>query len=208
MYSQEIINAQIHGIAIGLSIAALVILLTLGADDVWQRVSYAIYGSSLIILFSMSTIYHSISINPQASKKMKDLFHRLDHAAIYLLIAGTYTPFTLGVIRWWRGWSLFGVVWWLAIIWIVTKLFFFKEWNRKLSAILYIIMWWLFVIALPIFFAKIPTYGMMWLFIWWGIYTLGTYFYINRKITYAHALWHLFVLAGSVCHFLGIYWYV
>lgn len=208
--NKEILDAHIHAIGIGLSIAALVLLLTIGAENVWQTVSYAIYGSSLIILFSMSTIYHSLSSTSNTSKKIKRIFHKLDHAAIYLLIAWTYTPFTLGVIRWWWGWTLFWIIWWLGIVWILFKLFYFKEWkeHRLFSTLLYVIMWWLFLIALPTFYENIPSLGMMRLFIGWWLYTAWTYFYINRSFSYSHTLWHIFVLAASICHFLWIYWYV
>jgi hemolysin III len=201
---EEIANAVIHGIGALLSIAALVLLIVFSAinKEPWSIFSSIIYGSSLIILYLSSTLYHSFQ-----NKKVKDLFEIFDHSAIYILIAGTYTPFTLITLHGKTGWILFSTVWILAAIGIVFKIFFVKKF-RILSTLLYIAMGWLVVVALKPLVANLEFWGLFWLVLGGVLYTVGTIFYVWRKIPYHHALWHLIVLAGSICHFFAIFFYV
>ncbi|PNR96457.1 PAQR family membrane homeostasis protein TrhA [Petrotoga olearia] len=201
---EEIANAVIHGIGALLSIAALVLLVVFSAinGQPWSIFSSAIYGSSLIILYLSSTLYHSFQ-----RKKIKDLFEIFDHSAIYILIAGTYTPFALVTLNGSLGWIIFFVVWVLAAIGIIFKIFFVKRF-RILSTILYIAMGWLVVFAMEPLVSNLDFWGLFWLVIGGILYTVGTIFYVWRKIPYHHALWHLIVLAGSICHFFSVFFYV
>jgi hemolysin III len=201
---EEIANTITHGVGVGLAIAALVILVVFAAQkgDPWRIVSFAIFGSSMILLYLASTFYHAFT-NP----KLKSLFKVFDHASIYLLIAGTYTPFLLVNLRGPWGWSLFGVIWGLAISGVVFKAFFVNKFN-KVSTFIYIAMGWLVVIAMKQMFAAVDLMGIIWLFIGGLSYTLGTFFYLKKSVKYTHAIWHLFVLGGSVCHFFSILFYV
>ncbi|PNR98302.1 hemolysin D [Petrotoga mexicana DSM 14811] len=201
---EEIANAVIHGIGALLSIAALVLLIVFSAinGQPWSIFSSVIYGSSLIILYLSSTLYHSFQ-----RKKIKDLFEIFDHSAIYILIAGTYTPFALITLSGRLGWIIFSVVWVLAAIGIIFKIFFVKRF-RILSTILYIAMGWLVVFAMEPLVTNLDFWGVFWLVIGGILYTVGTIFYVWRKIPYHHALWHLIVLAGSICHFFSVFFYV
>jgi len=201
---EEIANAVIHGIGALLSIAALVLLVVFSAinGQPWSIFSSVIYGSSLIILYLSSTLYHGFQ-----RKKIKDLFEIFDHSAIYILIAGTYTPFALITLSGRLGWIIFSVVWVLAAIGIIFKIFFVKRF-RILSTILYIAMGWLVVFAMEPLVTNLDFWGVFWLVIGGILYTVGTIFYVWRKIPYHHALWHLIVLAGSICHFFSVFFYV
>ncbi|PNR96672.1 hemolysin III family protein [Petrotoga sp. 9PWA.NaAc.5.4] len=201
---EEVANAVIHGIGALLSIIALVLLIVFSAINKkpWSIMSSIIYGSSLIILYLSSTLYHSFQ-----NQKLKDLFEIFDHCAIYILIAGTYTPFTLIILKDKLGWILFSIVWALAAVGIVFKIFFVKKF-RILSTFLYIAMGWLVVFAMEPLIANLDPWGIFWLVAGGILYTLGTIFYIWRKIPYHHALWHLIVLAGSICHFFSVFFYV
>ncbi|WP_113074811.1 hemolysin III family protein [Petrotoga sp. 9PW.55.5.1] len=201
---EEIANAVIHGIGALLSIVALVLLVVFSAinKQPWSIFSSIIYGSSLIILYSASTLYHSFQ-----NKKVKELFEIFDHSAIYILIAGTYTPFALITLNGRLGWILFSVVWILAAIGILFKIFFVKKFMI-LSTLLYIAMGWLVVFAMGPLVENLDFWGLFWLVIGGVLYTLGTIFYIWRKIPYHHAIWHLIVLAGSICHFFSVFFYV
>jgi hemolysin III len=194
---EEITNAILHGIGVGLAVAALSVLVVLASryGDVWYVVGFAIYGATLIILYLASTLYHSF---PEG--KVKRVFHLFDHASIYLLIAGTYTPITLIKLRGTVGWTLFGLIWGLAIIGIIFKIFSIGK-CRILSTLLYIAMGWLVVIALNPLLAALNQTSIVFLFVGGVLYTLGTIFYAWKGKKYAHAVWHLFVLAGSICHF-------
>lgn len=201
---EEIAHSVTHGIGAGLGIAALVILVVLAAQqgDAWRVVSFSIYGSSLILLYMASTLYHGIQ-----HKKAKYVFEILDHSAIYLLIAGTYTPFLLVLLRGAWGWSMFGVIWALAITGIVFKSIFMKKMER-VSLGLYIAMGWLIVIMLKPMMAHLPKAGFMWLASGGLCYTLGAVFYAWRSLKWAHMVWHLFVLAGSILHFFCMFYHV
>lgn len=194
---EEITNAILHGIGSGLAIAALVILVVFASikGDARYIVSYAIYGSTLVLLYLASTLYHSL---PKG--KGKDVFEIFDHSAIYLLIAGSYTPLALVAIKGALGWTIFGIVWGLSVIGIVFKVFWVKKFVI-LSTILYIVMGWLILIAIKPLMNVLNTTSLVFLIVGGVLYTAGTIFYIWRGMKYHHAIWHLFVLGGSICHF-------
>ena len=201
---EEIANSITHGIGAGLSIAALVILVVFASlyGDVWRIVSFSIYGACLTILYTASTLYHSFQ-----SQKLKKYFQIMDHASIYLLIAGTYTPFTLVHLRGGWGWSLFGIIWGLAVLGVIFKMFFTNRFNL-LSTIIYLLMGWLIVIAFKPAVTHIPQGGLYWLLAGGLSYTFGVIFFLWEKLPYSHAIWHLFVLGGSICHFFAMLFYV
>lgn len=195
---EEIANAITHGIGVGLAIAMLVLLIVQAArhGTAWHVVSYTLFGSMMVILYLASTLYHSI---PPARK----VFRRIDHAAIFLLIAGTYTPFCLVSLRGAWGWTLFGIVWGLAIIGVVMKTAFAHKYE-KASVAVYILMGWLVVIAAKPAMANIDKDSLIALFIGGLSYTGGVVFYAWEKLPYNHAIWHLFVLGGSIAHFFAV----
>jgi hemolysin III len=201
---EEIANSITHGIGAGLSIAALVVLVVFASlyGDVWRIVSFSIYGACLTVLYTASTLYHSFR-----SQKLKKYFQIMDHASIYLLIAGTYTPFTLVHLRGGWGWSLFGVIWGLAVLGVIFKMFFTNRFNL-LSTIIYLLMGWLIVIAFKPAVTHIPQGGLYWLLAGGLSYTFGVIFFLWEKLPYSHAIWHLFVLGGSICHFFAMLFYV
>jgi hemolysin III len=185
-------------------VAGLTLLVALAAiyGDVWRVVSFSIYGSSLVLLYLASTLYHSIQY-----PKVKRILRIFDHSAIYLLIAGTYTPFTLVSMRGPWGWTLFCVVWGLALLGIAFKTVFIGRYE-KLATAAYVLMGWLVVIAFKEMLLTIPPGGVIWLVVGGVIYTLGVLFYAWEKLPYNHAIWHLFVLGGSICHFFAILFHV
>ena len=198
---EEIANAVTHGAGLVASIAALpvLILAALHQRDVWQIVGGAIFGATLVMLYLASTIYHALPACPA-----KRVLRVLDHSAIYLLIAGTYTPFTLGVLRGPWGYSLLGTIWALALFGIAAKFTLGFRFPR-LSTMLYIGMGWLVVVALHPLATRVSPTGLAWLVAGGLSYTGGVIFYAtDARIRYGHALWHLFVLAGSVCHFVAV----
>lgn len=170
--------------------------------DVWQIVSFSIYGSTLILLYLTSTLYHSFQYSP-----VKWAFQIIDHGSIYLLIAGTYTPFLLVSMREGWGWILLSVIWGLALLGVGFKTFFIHRF-RKLSTLIYILMGWLCVIALKQMLINIPPGGLVWLAVGGVVYTGGVIFYAWHKLPYNHAIWHLFVLGGSICHYFAILFYL
>ncbi len=201
-HAEEIANAISHGIGAFMSVAALTMMIMI-ADDGWKLGSAIVYGLSLVILFTSSTLYHSFQ-----SPKVKRVFKTLDHCAIYLLIAGTYTPFLLVSLKGPWGWSLFGVIWFLAFAGILFKLKF-KHRFPKASLMAYILMGWIVVVAIFEMLEKVPA-GGLWLLLAGGLsYTFGTIFYAaDGKIHFNHAIWHIFVLGGAICHFLAVYIFV
>jgi hemolysin III len=201
----EIINSVTHGIGALLSIAGLVILVVVANIyyDVWHIVSFAIFGGSLILLYTASTLYHSIM-----KEKVKAVLQKFDHSAIYVLIAGSYTPFTLITLQGKMGWILFGLVWGMAIAGIIFQLFFYTTKLRVISAIIYVIMGWMVVIAIKPLLNSLPTGGLLWLLFGGLSYTGGVVFYLWKKLPFNHGIWHLFVLGGSICHFFSILLYV
>ena len=201
---EEIANSITHGIGAGLSIAALVILVVLASKrgDAWRIVSFSIYGTTLFLLYIASTLYHGF-VNP----KIKNVFRILDHSAIYLLIAGTYTPITLTLMRGAWGWTLFGLAWAMAIGGIIITALLLDK-LKALLVLSYVIMGSLVVIAIKPMIQMLPRGMIIWLFIGGTCYILGIIFYLWKKLPYHHPIWHLFVLGGSISHFLGILFYL
>ena len=203
-FVEEIANSITHGVGAVFGVAAFVVLATLAArtGDPWRFVSLTIYGSTLTFMYLSSTLYHSFK-NPGA----KRILRYFDHSAIYLLIAGTYTPFTLVSLRGGWGWALFGLIWGFAVLGLILTVSGFGR-SRILASLIYIGMGWLVVIAAKPLLAAIPSGGIAWLVAGGLFYTFGVIFYIWKKLPFNHAIWHLFVLAGSVCHFFAILFYV
>ncbi|MCB0221366.1 MAG: hemolysin III family protein [Chrysiogenetes bacterium] len=201
---EEIAHAITHGVGAALSIAGLILVVVRAAEhgDPWRITSFAIYGTTLFLLYLSSTLYHAIP-NPRA----KHVFKILDHVSIYLLIAGTYTPFFLVSLRESIGLWLFAAVWSVAIAGIVLKVFAIHRFER-LSLVAYLAMGWLCVLAYKDMVASIPHEGIVALFLGGAFYSGGVIFYVWDRLPYNHAIWHLFVLAGSVTHFLGLLLYV
>ncbi|MFA7542929.1 MAG: hemolysin III family protein [Candidatus Cloacimonadaceae bacterium] len=197
---EELANAITHGIGAGLAIAALVILVVFAAkiNDTWKVVSFSIYGATMIILFLSSTLYHSF---PQPY--LKRFFRILDHSSIFLLIAGTYTPVTIGSMRGGWGWALFGVIWGLTILGIILKIFAMNRF-KWLSSAVYLLMGWIIVIAIKPLLNVVPTSFIIWMVAGGLAYSLGIIFYSAKKLCFHHAIWHLFVLGGAICHFFGM----
>lgn len=201
---EEIVHSAIHGVGILLSIAGLValILVVRRTGDPWHLVACSVYGASLILLYLASTLYHCIP-----SPRAKPLLRVIDHSAIYLLIAGTYTPFTLISLRGGWGWTLFGLVWGMAVLGITLKIAAIGRF-RWLSMVLYLGMGWLAIIALQPLLRAVSQGGVTLLVLGGLSYTLGTLFYGWRRLPYHHAVWHAFVLAGSVLHYFAVFLYV
>lgn len=197
---EEIANSVTHGVGVLLSLIALPTLVVLAArrHDTWQIVGGAVFGTTLLLLYSASTLYHAIP-----SPRARTVFRVLDHSAIYLLIAGTYTPFALGVLRGRWGWSLLIAVWSLAALGIVLKATHGFRYA-KLSTAVYIAMGWLIVVALRPLTAQIGLGGIAWLLAGGLAYTAGVIFFAWDRLRYGHMIWHLFVLAGSICHFVAV----
>ncbi|MFV0481644.1 MAG: PAQR family membrane homeostasis protein TrhA [Campylobacteraceae bacterium] len=205
MYKGEKFNSISHLIGFMLSVAALVVLVVFSAlkGDVFKVVSFAIYGGTLVILYGFSTLYHSIR-----HAKAKKVLQKFDHISIYLLIAGSYTPFALVSMRGAWGWSIFGVVWGLCVFGIVQELFQKSE-KRILSLVIYVLMGWLVVVAIKPLVASLATGGVVLLVLGGLFYTGGIYFFINdERVRHYHGIWHLFVLAGSICHFFTFLFFV
>jgi hemolysin III len=199
-WKAELANVVTHGAGLVASVAALTLLVIAAArgGDAWEIVGAAIFGTTLVLLYLASTLYHAVE-SPIARARLKVF----DHAAIYLLIAGSYTPFMIGVLRGGWGWSMLGVIWGLALAGVVFKLFLTGKYQ-KLSTLIYVLMGWLVLIAaVPMFnLMSGPTLG--WLVAGGVTYTAGTLFYHNERLRYAHAIWHLFVLGGSLCHAIAL----
>ncbi len=193
-----------HGFGLLLSIAATVVLVTLaaGSGEPLRVVAFAVYGMSLVMLYCASTCYHAFS-----SDKLKRRLRVLDHAAIFVLIAGSYTPVALVTLSGGWGWSLFGIVWGLALVGVVSKLFFVGS-NKVLIAVLYVAMGWVGVVAAKPLYAALPGEAIAWVLAGGLAYTGGTIFYAWKRLAFNHAIWHLFVLAGSICHFCCMLLYV
>lgn len=205
MYHGEKLNTVTHLLGAALSIAALSILVTLAVvqADPWKVVSFSIYGATLVLLYCFSTIYHGVR-HPRA----KAILQKLDHNAIYLLIAGSYTPFALVTLRGPWGWTLLALSWGLALLGIVQELSLGHR-TRRLSMVLYVLMGWLVVVAIRPLMQAMPLAGLAWLVAGGLVYSLGIYFYVHgERRRHFHGIWHLFVLGGSFCHFMCILLYV
>jgi len=202
--TEEILNVITHGLGFILSIVALVILVIFASlnGDVWHIVSFSIYGSSLVILYLASTLFHATR-----KQKLRNKLNIFDHASIYVLIAGTYTPFLLVTLRGPWGWSLLGVIWALAIGGIVFKLFFTGKYDI-ISALIYIAMGWLIIIAIKPMNEQLSSDGLLWLLGGGISYSIGAVFYLLNKMPYNHAIFHIWVLLGSFAHFVAVFWYV
>ncbi|PLT28519.1 PAQR family membrane homeostasis protein TrhA [Peribacillus deserti] len=201
---EELVNAITHGIGVILSIAALVFLIIFSVNEgtVWHLISFIIFGVTMLLLYISSTLVHSFPPG-----RAKDIFEIFDHSAIYLFIAGTYTPFTLIVIKGVLGWSLLSIVWGIAVIGVVFKSYFVKKFLF-LSTILYIVMGWLIVIAWGPLTAALPGGGIQLLVAGGILYTIGAVFYVWRGFPFHHAVWHIFVLLGTAAHFFAVLFYV
>lgn len=207
---EEIANSITHGIGAIFAVAALTVMVIFAAlyGNAWHVVSVSIYGATLIILYTMSTLYHALT-----NEKAKKVFQIFDHSSVYLLIAGTYTPFSLVILRQdsYKGWLVFGVIWAMAILGITLYAVFprrFKIFNITS----YVIMGWIIAFALPdliqIMTANQALHGIYWLLAGGILYTVGIIFYAMKKVKYFHSIWHIFVLLGTVCHFISVLFYV
>ncbi|WP_431026011.1 PAQR family membrane homeostasis protein TrhA [Halomonas sp. H5] len=202
--SEEIANSLSHGAGIVAALVGVPILLMHAArhGDTAFLVGTSLFSAAIFLLYSSSTIYHALPAG-----KAKRVFRVLDHCLIYLLIAGTYTPFTLGVLRGAWGWTLFGVIWGLASVGVALKASG-KASNPIFSTTLYLLMGWIVVIALEPLVARVPTPGLHWLLAGGLSYTAGVLFFaIGSKLRYGHLIWHCFVLAGTACHYFAVLWY-
>ena len=200
---EELANSLTHGAGLLMSIAILPILVMamVARHDAMMVVGVSVFASTLIALYAASTIYHALP-----PSRAKQLFRVIDHAAIYLLIAGTYTPFTLGVLRGAWGWSLFGIVWTIAALGVLFKTTLGFRFPR-LSTALYVAMGWMVIVALKPMMTLMPHAGLLWLALGGLCYTGGVIFYVRDHKPYNHALWHLFVLSGSACHAVAVMGY-
>lgn len=201
---EEGLNIASHAIGLILSVAALVLLVTHASlhGNAWHIVSFSIFGASLIVLYAASTIYHSAR-KPQLRSRMRVM----DHAAIYVLIAGTYTPFTLVTLNGATGWTIFGVSWGLALSGIILKLFFTGKYQI-LSTLMYVFMGWMIIFFIKPLINNLSSEGLTWLVAGGVAYTAGAILYAIKSIKFNHAIFHVFVLIGSFCHFIAIYFYV
>ena len=200
----EIANSVTHGIGTLLAIAGLVLLVVFAAiyGNAWHIVSFSIYGTTLVLLYLSSTLYHSAQ-----DPRRKHVLRIIDHSAIYLLIAGTYTPFMLVTLQGTRGWVMFGIVWFLALAGILYKIFFINR-HVVISTLFYLAMGWMIMFSIGDLFRNLPQNGIILLGAGGLAYTLGMLFYAGRERLLMHAIWHLFVLGGSICHFFSILFYV
>lgn len=201
---EEIAHSITHGVGTGLSIAGLTLLVVLAAlyGNVYHIVGFSVYGASLILLYLASTLYHGFQ-NP----RVKAVFKVFDHASIYLLIAGTYTPFLLISLRGRLGWTIFAIIWGLAVLGVCFKVLFIERFQR-LSVLTYVLMGWLCVVLIREMWVHIPPGGLAWLLAGGIAYTVGVIFYALQRIPYMHVVWHFFVLGGSICHFIAVLLYL
>lgn len=197
-------NVITHGFGLLLAIVGLVLLIVQSSihKDAWHIVSFSIYGTSLVVLYAASTFFHASK--PGKLRKRLNIF---DHASIFFLIAGTYTPFVLVTLRGNWGWSIFGVVWGLAIIGIILKLFYTGRFE-KISTTIYLILGWIIIIAIKPLTNSFPTEGLFWLGLGGVSYSIGAGFFLWNKIPFNHAIFHVFVLIGSISHFFAVYFYI
>ncbi|WP_255988874.1 PAQR family membrane homeostasis protein TrhA [Chitinolyticbacter albus] len=204
MYHGERFNGYSHlaGAVLALAGTSFAIVEASLYDDAWKIVGVSIYGATLILLYTISTLYHSLQ------GRAKQVFQRLDHCAIYLLIAGSYTPFTLVTLRGGWGWSIFGINWGLAILGIVQELWIGRR-TRVFSLLIYVLMGWLILFAMGPLLAALSPAGLAWLAAGGLFYTVGIVFFVfDERIPHGHGIWHLFVLAGSICQYVSILAYV
>jgi hemolysin III len=202
--AEEIANSISHGIGLAAALVGTPFLITQAArhGNVGFVVGTSLFSATAIFLYLASTLYHALPVG-----KTKRVFRILEHSAIFLLIAGTYTPFTLGVLHGSWGWILLTTIWTLAAAGVVLKVFYGTSFPI-LSTALYLLMGWMVVIAAELLIARMPTPGLLWLIAGGLSYTLGVVFFaIDSRLRYAHLIWHLFVLAGTTCHYFAVFWY-
>lgn len=205
MYPGERFNAISHLVGAALAVSGVSILMTLAVlqGSLVKALSFGVYGATLVLLYGFSTLYHAVR-----TPHIKAVLQKLDHHAIYLLIAGTYTPIALVTLQGTWGWTLFGLVWALAVAGVLQEQFLGRR-TRKLSLLLYALMGWLVVIAWKPLTQALPAGGMAWLLAGGLAYSAGVYFYVqSHRVRHGHGIWHLFVLVGSLCHFLCMLLYV
>jgi hemolysin III len=197
---EEIANAVTHAAGAAMAIAGMVLLIVFSSlhGSPWHIISFTIFGATLSLLYVVSTLYHAMP-----SFGVKHLFRKFDHMSIFLLIAGTYTPFCLTVLRGWTGWVLFGIIWGAAIGGILLKVFHTGK-KEFLSTLMYILMGWMVVLFIKPVYLSMSAMGFAYLIAGGCLYTLGAFFFIKDKIPYYHSIWHLFVLGGSICHFFAV----
>jgi len=201
---EEKLNVYTHAFGLLLSLVALFLLIkkSVSIESFWHQVSFPIFGISLVILYAASTFYHNAT-----SEKARIRLNIFDHASIYILIAGTYTPFTLVTLHGKIGWIIFGITWGLAILGVILKLFFTGKFDI-VSTIAYVLMGWIIVFVFKPLYEALPFYGILWLFLGGMFYTVGALLYSIKRIKFNHAIFHVFVLLGSFCHFITVYYFV
>lgn len=201
---EEFVNSLTHGAGLVLSAigAAVMIAWAAWSGSVWNVVSCSIYGASMVFMFTASTVYHGVR-----QETRKRIWKQLDHVAIFLLIAGSYTPFTLVLMRGNWGWTLFSAIWGCAALGIIFKLLSPNRYN-KLVVAFYVGMGWMAVLAIKPMLESVPLPGMLWILAGGLFYTAGVYFYVKDRKHYYHAVWHLFVLAGCFCHYIAVLFHV
>jgi hemolysin III len=204
LLDDEWANSLTHGLGFILSCIGLILLMMTPFQEGnhWKLLNFGVYGLSLVLLYAASTLYHAVR-----RPILKRAFRTVDHCAIYLLIAGTYTPFTMLLLKGVWGWTLFGIVWSLAFAGIIFKIFF-RHQFKVLSTCIYLFMGWLVVAAIEPLFNSFHYAGLFWLFGGGVSYTIGVIFYVLDKRRFYHAIWHLFVLGGSTCHYLAVFLYL
>ncbi len=200
---EEVANSVSHGLGLLAALAAFPVLVTsaLQRGSAMEIAGASVFATTVVLLYFTSTLFHAV---PQS--RAKRVFQVLDHSAIYFLIAGTYTPFTLGVLHGTRGWVLFGLVWGMALVGTLLKAVGGVRYNT-LSTFVYLAMGWLVVIAADLVWAQVPAWGIFWLFAGGIAYTAGAAFFLAERIRYFHFVWHLFVIAGTACHVVAVRWY-
>jgi len=198
--AEEIANSVSHAIGIVLAIAGVTLLVIFGAlyGTVWHIVSFSVFGASMITLYLASTLFHGAK-----NLRLKVKLNKFDHSAIYLLIAGSYTPIALVSLRGWVGWTIFGLIWALAIAGIIYKIWFYSSKWRKLSTWLYVVMGWLVIVAIVPVIENVPETSLWFLLAGGLSYTAGVVFYLYHRIPFFHLVFHLFILGGSICHFFA-----
>jgi hemolysin III len=201
---EELANGITHGVGLVLSILGLIALVVLSVmrGNAWHIAGCTTFGVTMVLLYAASTLYHTFH-----TPRLKRILKILDHTAIYLLIAGTYTPFTLVNLRGFWGWTLFSLVWGLSVFGILWKLFHIGRFQI-VSTLVYVGMGWLALIAIKPLMSAVPPTGMVWLVAGGLFYTVGVLFFAMKRVPYNHAIWHVFVMAGSICHYFAVVLYV
>lgn len=198
--AEEIANSVSHGIGIALAVAGVTLLVAFGAiyGNIWHIISFSVFGTSMILLYLASTLFHGVK-----KPRLKVMLNKLDHSAIYILIAGSYTPLSLISLRGWVGWTIFGLIWSLAIAGVVFKIWFYSSKWRTLSTWLYVAMGWLVILAIGPVVQNVPNTSLWFLLAGGVSYSGGVFFYLYHRVPFFHLIFHLFILGGSVCHFFA-----